>query len=422
VAELAERYREITVAAVLRWLADKTEAGDVRWLNDLLRHDMLANCTQSLTPLAGGGERRRGEGELEKLVHEYSRLEATLCQPRIVPGLADFGRGCDQPIFIRGDCLKPGETAPRRYLEVLSGEHERFASPGSGRFELAERIASAANPLTARVMVNRIWHHLFGVGLVGTVDDFGRVGDVPTHPELLDYLAVRFVEENWSIKRLIRTLVLSRSFQMSHRPAAAALQIDPNNRLWHHYPARRLEAEGIRDAILTVSGRLDRTLYGPSISSYRAKENADRRLFPGPLDGLGRRSIYIKNTLMEAPHFLGVFDFPGGKVSQGRRDLTNVPAQALTLLNDPFVLEQAETWARKLVGRPDPTPSARIDWMFRLALSRSPASDELPRFTEALDRFAGLHGVAAGQVLGSQAVWTDLAHVVFNLKEFIYVP
>ena len=136
-----------------------------------------------------------------------------------------------------------------------------------------------------------------------------------------------------------------------------------------------MEAEAIRDSILAASGRLDRRLYGPSVQPFREKEYADRRLFPGPLDGDGRRSIYIKNNLMEAPKFLGAFNFPGGKVAQGRRDVTNVPAQALALLNDPFVLQQADVWAGRLVARPDDTVEARIDAMFRTALGRPPTAD-----------------------------------------------
>src|SRR5215813_4650565 len=147
---------------------------------------------------------------------------------------------------------------------------------------------------------------------------------------------------------------------MANRASPEGRAKDPENRLLHHYPPRRMEAEAIRDSILAASGRLDRTLYGLSIASWREKENADRRLFVGPLDGHGRRSIYIKNTLMEPPRFLDVFDFPGGKVTQGRRHVTNVPAQALALLNDPFVLQQAEVWANHLVNRPDRTVADRV--------------------------------------------------------------
>ena len=247
-----------------------------------------------------------------------------------------------------------------------------FQSAGSGRLELAQRIANSENPLTARVMVNRVWHHLFGTGIVRTVDDFGHVGDLPSHPELLDHLTTEFVEDGWSVKRLIRRLVLTRTFQLASAPTAAAKEKDPQNRLLSHYPARRMEAETIRDSILSASGRLDPKLFGMSVQPFREKEYADRRLFPGPLDGNGRRSIYIKNNLMEGPKFLEAFNFPGGKVTQGRRDITNVPAQALALLNDPFVLQQADLWAAKLIAEPHGSPSERIDAMFRSGAGPSP--------------------------------------------------
>jgi hypothetical protein len=304
---------------------------------------------------------------------------------------------------------------------VLSRPAERFQSAGSGRLELAEQIARADNPLTARVRVNRIWQHIFGAGLVRTVDDFGRVGELPSHPELLDYLAARFVEDGWSMKRLIRSLVLTRTFQLSSRPSPAAREADPQNRLLQHYPARRMEAEAIRDSILTVSGRLDRTLFGPSIQPFRDKPNPDRRLFPGPLDGHGRRSIYVKNNLMEAPQFLAAFNFPGGKVTQGRRDVTNVPAQALALLNDPFVLQQADVWADRLVARPDASMTARVEHMFQAALGRPLERDERARFEEAVREFGHLHQVPAEEILRSRAVWKDVAHTMFNLKEFITI-
>lgn len=405
---LATRYSNVVERAVRAWAADQAIDDDVRWLDVLIRHGLLGNSIH-LTP------------RLAELAANYRQTEQGLSPPRVAPGLADFGPGFEQPVFVRGDCNRPGEAVPRHYLEVLSKPDERFTPAGSGRLELAERIANPTNPLTARVMVNRIWHHLFGTGLVRTVDDFGRVGELPSHPELLDYLAARFVEEGWSVKRLIRSLVLTRAFQMSNEPSPAAMEFDPQNRLLQHYPARRMEAEAIRDAILTASGRLDRTLYGMSIQPFREKENADRRLFPGPLDGHGRRSVYIKNNLMEAPRFLSAFNFPGGKVAQGRRDVTNVPAQALALLNDPFVLQQAGVWADRLVARSDVSVVARVDFMFQVALSRPPSPDERDRFERTVAQLAELHQSPSPSVLQSRAVWQDLAHAMFNLKEFIYI-
>ncbi len=409
-ADLAARYGEAAESAVRAWAEGRATDDDVRWVDGLLRRGLLGNSTR-LTP------------RLESLAARYREAEAGLSLPRVIPGVADYGPGIDQPVFLRGDVTKPGKPVPRHYLGVLEkSPGERFESAGSGRLELAERIASPDNPLTARVMVNRVWHHIFGTGLVRTVDDFGHVGELPSHPELLDDLAARFVDDGWSVKRLIRTLVLSRAFRTSNRPSPASREADPQNRLLQHYPARRMEAEAIRDSILAASGRLDRTLYGMSIQPYREGTIADRRLFPGPLDGLGRRSIYIKNNLMEGPKFLSSFDFPGGKVTQGRRDVTNVPEQALTLLNDPIVHGQADLWAARLVTRPDASASARVDHLFRVALGRPPNPREREGFEHAVAGLAAAHRVPAEGVLKSQEVWKDVAHTMFNLKEFIYIP
>ncbi len=409
VDEVADRYATIIANALRAWADDRATDEDVTWLNALLKRGLLNNSiTQSPT--------------LERLVREYRQAESELALPRIAPGVADFGPGCQQPVLMRGDCFRPGELVARRYLEALSPVNEVFPAAGSGRLELAARIASRDNPLTARVMVNRVWQHLFGAGLVRTVDDFGHLGELPSHPELLDELAARFVEEGWSIKKLVQFIVLSRTFQMSSEPSSLARETDPDNRLLQHYSSRRLEAEAIRDAVLATSGRLDRTLLGPSIQPYREQSNADRRLFAGPLDGLGRRSVYIKNNLMESPQFLGAFNFPGGKVAQGRRDVTNVPAQALALLNDPFVLQQADVWSQRLVSHTEQTLAARIDAMFVTALSRPPSDVERNRFAQAIALFAELHQVPSDQVLGSVAVWKDAAHALFNLREFISIP
>jgi hypothetical protein len=405
---LVGEYARTMRGAIEAWYTRRPSDDDLLWLSALLRHGLLSN-SKSVNP------------RLEGLINRYRSMEKMLEPPRVVPGIMDLGPGIDQPVFTRGDCTKPGETVSRRYLEVLSKPGERFATGESGRRELAERIASADNPLTARVMVNRVWHHLFGTGLVRTVDDFGRVGELPSHPELLDYLADRFVRDGWSVKRLIRSIVLTEAFQRTNQPSALSREVDPQNRLLQHYPARRMEAEAIRDSILASSGRLGRTLYGMSITPYREKENADRRLFSGPLDGHGRRSVYIKNTLMEAPRFLGVFDFPGGKVTQGRRDVTNVPAQALALLNDPFVLQQADVWAEHLVARRD-SLAERIEYMFETAFGRAPAREEWTRFEQAVLQLGELHQVPSNGLLTSRALWKDLAHTMFNLKEFIYIP
>jgi hypothetical protein len=403
-AEVAERFARRLEAAIQKWGDDKASDDDVAWLNAMLQSGTLP------------GKR---SAKLDALVAEYRKLDTALSLPRVAPGMAD-GVGFSQPVLIRGDCYRPGEPTPRSYVKVLAPAP--FKSPGSGRLELAELLASPSNPLTARVFVNRVWHHLFGAGLVRTVDDLGHLGDLPSHPELLDHLAAQFMKEGWSMKRLMRSLVLSDTFQSGHQPSTASVEIDPENRLLQHYPARRMEAEAIRDSLLTASGRLDRTVFGMSVPGWREKDDPYHRLFQGPLDGNGRRSLYIKTTLMEAPKFLDAFNLPGGKVCQGRRDLTSVPAQALAMLNDPFVLQQAETWGKRLVQRTNDTVTTRLDEMFRVALGREPKSNERERFTRFVAQLAELHAVAERDVQASPAIWRDVAHTLFNLSEFITIP
>ena len=394
--------------AIAAWKNNVATDDDVVWLDAFLKRGILSDRIDR-TP------------KLKTLLQEYRKLDAALALPRVVPGFADFGPGFAQPIFARGDCTKPGETAPRGLVEILSPKPVVSSENGSGRLGLANAIASADNPLTARVMVNRVWHHLFGAGLVRTVDDLGHVGELPSHPELLDYLAADFAK-SWSVKRLIRAIVLTRAFRLSHTPSAAMIETDPENRLLAHYPARRMEAEAIRDSLLATSGRLEHTLFGPSISAHREKEYADRRLFKGPLDGNGRRSIYIRVTLMEPPKFLEVFNFPGSKVCQGRRDVTNTPAQALAMLNDPFVHSQADAWATRLLNRKGDTVDLRVTSMFAAALGRLPRQEERERLARFAIQVAKLHDVPPAGILSSHAVWRDLGHAMFNLQEFITIP
>jgi hypothetical protein len=200
------------------------------------------------------------------------------------------------------------------------------------------------------------------------------------------------------------------------------MEVDPGNRLLHHYPARRMEAESIRDSILATSGRLDRTQFGMSIPPAREKDDPYHRLFRGPLDGKGRRSVYIKCVLMESPAFLGAFNMPGGKITTGRRDTTNVPEQALALLNDPFVLQQAGEWSHRLVERKDETVVTRIDGLFRAALGRGPTSDERDRFEAFVLEVAKLQQKPEADILASEALWQDVAHAIFNLREFVTIP
>jgi hypothetical protein len=408
--EAARRYAAWFRAALEAWAADRATEDDVTLINWLLDRGVLTN-QQAVS----------GHPEIAKLVGEYRDLERRLALPETVNGMADLDPGYDYRLNVRGDYDQLADAVPRGSPRVLPSPGHAVPTSRSGRRELAEVIASPHNPLTARVFVNRVWHWLFGTGLVATPDDFGHLGERPSHAELLDYLASRFMAEGWSPKWLIRTLVRTEAWRQASEATPEALAADPDNRLLHHYPLRRLEAEALRDAMLAASGRLDRRLFGPPVNPHRQKEDPEKRLFSGPLDGDGHRSLYVKITIMEPPRFLATFNQPTPKIPTGKRDLTNTPAQALALLNDPFVADQAERWADRLVAVPHATVAERLRFMFSTALGRKPTHDEVARWTAAVADFAALREVQPTEVLASVGVWRDVAHAIFNTKEFIYV-
>ncbi len=323
------------------------------------------------------------------------------------------GSGIDEHVLSRGSPATPGEVAERRFLEGLDGKQDPVITHGSGRLELALRLTAPSNHFLPRVWVNRLWHHLFGQGIVISVDDFGAMGLPPSHPELLDNLASALVEDGWSTKRMIRRLVLSRAYGMSSRIEESSEERDPENLWLHRMPVKRIDAESLRDSILAVSGTLDRKLYGPSIPVHLTPflEGRGRPATSGPLDGAGRRSIYLAVCRNFLAPFLSVFDFPNPSTTIGRRTNSNVPAQALTLLNDPFVHQEAERWAHELLKEhQSSTSEQRITVMYMAALARPP---EQPELEVALD-------FLVGQEQDPQA-WADLGHVLYNLKEFRYL-
>jgi hypothetical protein len=337
-------------------------------------------------------------------------------ESRLAPAMLD-GSGYDEHVFIRGVPRAAGALVKRRFVEALAGA-EPLACQGSGRLELAKRMTDPAqNPFLARVMVNRVWHHLFGRGLVASVDNFGVLGEAPTHPDLLDHLADRFVKEGWSVKKLIRALVLTRAYRMSSQPQGKAEQADPQNRLLHRMRVRRLEGEVIRDAMLALAGRLDPTMYGRSVPVYLTPFQDGRgRPASGPLDGNGRRSVYLAVRRNFLSSFLLAFDTPIPFSTVGRRTVSNVPAQALILMNDPFVHQQAALWGKRILAGSG-TAQERIGSMYVSAFGRPPSAAELRSCLDFLERQAQLPGGKRD----SQAVWADLAHVLFNVKEFIFL-
>jgi hypothetical protein len=270
-------------------------------------------------------------------------------------------------------------------------------------------------------MVNRIWHHLFGRGIVSSVDNLGVLGELPTHPELLDYLAVQFIKQGWSVKKTIRAVVLSRTYQMSAATGGPADEADPRNLLWHRMKVRRLEGEVIRDTMLAVSGRLNPRMYGPSVPVFLTPFLSGRgRPASGPLDGDGRRSLYVAIRRNFLSPMMLAFDTPIPFSTVGRRTVSNVPAQALILMNDPFVHQQAGLWAKRVLAVSG-TPAERIRTMYLTAFSRPPTETELAACLKFLGSQAQLQAQSNGKKLDEVGAWTDLAHVLFNAKEFIFL-
>ena len=374
---------------------------DARLANWLLAHSDLL------------GIKEKDAVALDPLLAEERRLTAQLkTTTHLAPAMWD-GSGVNENVFIRGSYKTPGEVVPRRFLEALAGTEKLPVRQGSGRLQLAKQMLDPDhNPFPARVQVNRLWHHLFGRGIVASVDNFGVLGDAPSHPELLDYLADRFVKEGWSTKKMIRALVLSQTYRLSSRASAEASKLDPQNILLSRMNIRRLEGEAIRDAMLALSGRLDGKRFGPPVPVYLNEFQEGRgRPESGPLDGQGRRSIYIAVRRNFLPAMLLAFDTPIPFSTVGRRTVSNVPAQALILLNDPFVHQQANVWAKKILAIKGAN-AERIRLMYQAAFSRPPEEHELN---------ACLRFLEEQRSASSETAWSSLAHVLFNTKEFIFL-
>lgn len=350
--ELADRFAAAISAAITSWQADSATDAQARLLDACVREGLLPNRLPEL-PAA------------RPLIEQYRRLEQDIVVPTRVPGLQE-AVGRDWPLFVRGNHKTPGEVVPRRFLEAIDAQP--YDTTTSGRRQLAEDLLRDDNPFTRRVIVNRLWHHLFGRGIVATPDNFGRLGAEPTHPELLDYLATRLKENGWSLKQTIREIVTSKTWRLSARPSPEAEQLDPDNRLWSHAAVRRLEAEAIRDALLATSGQWNRDLFGP------------------PVEGNSpRRSVYVRVIRNALDPFLRAFDFPEPFSTVGQRDVTNVPAQALTLMNDERVASLAAAWATRIVNDARlSSDERRIEQMFLTAFSRPPQPVELRQFSSYL--------------------------------------
>jgi len=350
-------------------------------------------------------EMHLAEAERNELAARRSELEELRKQAPPMYPVAHVivdAQPADMKVFLRGNPANEGEIAPRRFLKVIAGDDPPLFRSGSGRLELASAIASPDNPLTARVIVNRVWQQHFGRGLVATPDNFGKLGELPSHPELLDYLAVRFMEHGWSLKWLHREILQSAVWQLAGTRNAAAEEIDADNRYLWRMNRRRLDVEAWRDALLAVSGRLDPGFGGPSTNLADAANV--------------RRTVYAFISRHELDNMLRLFDFPDANITSATRAETTVPQQQLFVLNSPFMLNQARAFSKRLQQEAGDDPAARIQLAFQLAFSREPTADELQ---------LGLDYVSAvdtdGQPQNALTRWERYAQILLASNEFLYI-
>ncbi|MEX0585742.1 MAG: DUF1553 domain-containing protein, partial [Pirellulales bacterium] len=290
----------------------------------------------------------------------------------------DRAQVADYAVRIRGEVGDLGPVVPRGFLSVLSTEHTPKIPAGhSGRRELAEWIASPHNALTARVLVNRLWQHLFGKGIVASTDNFGLMGEQPSHPELLDYLAIRFMDEGWSIKRALRNMLLSRTYQLSGQRVEPAYTADPGNKLLWRFGRRRLEAEAIRDAMLAVGGQLDvrRPVGSATLKLNNLELGSSARTLAAD-ESLRCRGVYLPMLRGNVPEMLSLFDMADPSLTITQREVTTVATQALYLMNSKFVMDRSREFAERLLEQDALDDAGRIDLAYRLALARAPSEIE----------------------------------------------
>jgi hypothetical protein len=363
--------------------------------------------------------------EIAGIVGRIGKASEGLPQPMRVLAMTD---GSAEPtrVFVRGDPKTPGTPVSRRVPEAMACSAVASGADGSGRLELADSLLAESNPLTHRVIVNRVWAHVFGRGLVATVDNLGTMGQPPSHPELLDYLALTFRADGGSIKRLIRSLCLTRAFQMSsvsEDPVAATG--DPENALLHRMRLRRLEGEAIRDSLLVVAGQLNRVQFGPSVPTYFTPFMGDRmwvKNASGPMDGDRRRTIYLETRRNFLSSWMLTFDLPLPDTTVGQRNRSNVPGQALALMNDPLVQQLAAAWAKESLKQSGLSDRERIEQLFLRALTRPPTTAEGGQMLALLQTQAAARDLSGDAARLDPALWADACHVVFMMKEFIHVP
>ena len=361
--------------------------------------------------------------EIKQLEDHLDELESVETPPgNLAMGVREASSPSNCNLLVRGELKDKGPEVQRGVLTVLKTAQAAHINPRhSGRMDLANWIASKDNPLTARVMVNRVWEHLFGQGLVESVDNFGALGSEPSHPELLDTLAVQFVDQKWSVKKLIRSIVLSRVYQLSSQHDAKSYEIDPANKFLWRMEHRRLDAEEIRDAILTASGQLNKARPdGSPVMELGNMPTGGNKKLQEIRKPSNVRSVYLPIMRGLVPEMLQVFDEADPALIVGKRDVTTVPTQALFLMNNPFVLKQADFMAKRILEQKDLNQESRIETAFRLALGRPPSKQEGAQVAKYLDEYRQTIQQSGQKVNPQQAAWTSLCQTLFQSGEFRY--
>jgi hypothetical protein len=391
----------------------KFEAGDDRFFNDVYFDG---------GPFAlGDKDQKRFSPEqwsrLTALREEQEELKKSApAEPETACAIED-GDPVEQKVLIRGDYNNPGEAAPKGFPAILARYDTKPSFVGSGRLQLAEWLTQSNHPLTARIMINRIWQWHFGEGLVRTPDNFGKTGERPTHPELLDYLATQFVKNGWSIKAMHRMIMLSSAYRMSSINPNVAEEADPDNRQLTRFNRRRLSVEEMRDGLMAIDATLDLTM-GGTLQTGRGtdEENNQARLSLNP-EKLKRRTVYLPLRRANLPTLLNLFDFGDATTASGKRQLTNVATQALFWLNSDFLNERAQNVAKSLLDRKELSDSARIEAAYTRILNRNPSEDETD---QALNYIAGFKQKFTGEK-ADQKAWQSLCRVLMSSNDFMYV-
>lgn len=356
--------------------------------------------------------------KLSQLQRDLEELKKTApAEPEMACSVED-AEPVAQKVFVRGDYNNPGEDAPKEFPLILARYNGAIAfEKGSGRLELARWITQREHPLTARVMVNRIWQWHFGEGLVRTPDNFGKMGEAPTHPELLDYLAKKFIESGWSMKALHRMIMLSSAYQMAAENPQINPEADPENRLLTRFPRRRLSIEEVRDGLLAVDQTLDLTI-GGTLQKGRGTdgETSNDRLSLNP-EKLKRRTVYLPLRRANLPTLLNLFDFGDATTSSSKRQPTNVATQALFMLNSEFLTERSRNVAKSLLARESMDDAARLRSAYLRILNRQPVSEEIAQGLTYLEGFKKRAPIATADL----DAWQSLLRILMASNDFIYL-